>query len=277
MAVPDYETLMRPTLSALADGNPWKRGELREAIAPVVGVYGEELEEKLPSGKSTVFASRVGWALTYMSQAGLVTRPRRGVYVITDRGRQVLAAHSNRVDNKVLEQFPEFLEFKSRRSEKGEPVGTHGEPPSENVAPLSPTEAIERLVSDADDAVAAELLDRVLAQLPVFLERLSLRLLQAMGYGGKEALLTHTGKPGDAGLDGIIRQDALGLDLVGVQAKRYDRDTAVQRPEMQAFVGALQGAQTSRGVFVTTGRFSRGAQQFAEQVAMRLVLIAARN
>jgi restriction system protein len=94
-----------------------------------------------------------------------------------------------------------------------------------------------------------------------------------MGYGGKEALLTHTGRPGDAGLDGIIRQDALGLDQVGVQAKRYDRESAVQRPEMQAFVGALQGAQTTRGVFVTTGRFSSGARQFADQVAMRLVLI----
>jgi restriction system protein len=273
VAVPDYETLMEPTLAALADGNPWTRGQLRDAVAPVAGIAGADLEEMLPSGKATVFGSRVGWALTYMSQAGLVTRPKRGLYVITERGRHVLSTHPERVDNKVLEQFPEFLEFKSRRSEKGEPVGTHGEPQAPSVASLSPTEAITRLVSDADDAVAAELLDRVLAQPPAFLEWLSLRLLQAMGYGGKEALLTHTGKPGDAGLDGIVRQDALGLDLVGVQAKRYDRDSAVQRPEMQAFVGALQGAQTSRGVFVTTGRFSSGARLFAEQVPIRLVLI----
>jgi restriction system protein len=242
-------------------------------VAPIADVSGDDLLAMLPSGKATVFGSRVGWALTYMSQAGLVTRPKRGVYVISDRGRKVLDAYPDRVDNKVLEQFPEFLEFKSRRIEKGEPVGTHGESPSASVARLSPTEAIERLVSDADDAVAAELLDRVLAQSPAFLERLSLQLLQAMGYGGKEALLTHTGRPGDAGLDGIIRQDALGLDLVGVQAKRYERESTVHRPEMQAFVGALQGAQTSRGVFVTTGRFSSGARQFAEQVAMRLVLL----
>lgn len=109
------------------------------------------------------------------------------------------------------------------------------------MAGMSPTEAIEQLITDADDDVTAELLDRVLAQSPAFLERLALRLLQAMGYGGREALLTHTGKPGDAGLDGIIRQDASGLDLVAVQAKRHDRDSAVQRPEMQAFVTALQG------------------------------------
>lgn len=264
---------MRPTLAALASGQPQTRGDVRDAVAAAVGIGGDDLAEMLPSGKATVFGSRVGWALTYISQAGLATRPKRGVYVITERGRKVLDEHPERVDNKVLEQFAEFLEFRARRKEKGELVGTHGESSTGTVSTLSPTEAIERLLSDADDAVAAELLDRVLAQPPAFLERLSLRLLRAMGYGGREALLTHTGQPGDRGLDGVIRQDALGLDLVGVQAKRYDRDAAVQRPEMQAFVGALQGAQTSRGVFVTTGRFSSGARQFAEQVPIRLVLI----
>lgn len=273
MGVPDYETLMRPTLAALAAGQPQTRGQIRDAVAAAIGISEDDLAEMLPSGKATVFGSRVGWALTYMAQAGLATRPKRGVYVIADRGLKVLDEHPERVDNKVLEQFPEFLEFKARRNEKGEPPGTHGETDAADVSALSPTEAIERLVSDADDAVAAELLDRVLAQPPAFLERLSLRLLRAMGYGGREALLTHTGRPGDGGLDGVIRQDALGLDLVGVQAKRYDRDAAAQRPEMQAFVGALQGAQTNRGVFVTTGRFSSGARLFAEQVAMRLVLI----
>src|SRR6478609_12241326 len=266
MAVPDYETLMQPTLAALSDGTSRTRSQIREAVARAVGLSEEDLAALLPSGKATVFGSRVGWALTYMSQAGLVIRPKRGVYLIADRGRNVLDHHPDRIDNKVLEQFPEFLEFKSRRSEKGEPTGTHGESRSARVESLSPTEAIERLVSDADDAVAAELLDRVLAQPPVFLERLSLHLLQAMGYGGKEALLAHTGKPGDAGLDGIVRQDALGLDLVGVQAKRYDLVNPVQRPALQAFVGALQGAQTNRGVFITTGRFTAGARQFAQSV-----------
>jgi restriction system protein len=265
---------MRPTLAVLVNGQAHSRGQIRDAVAAATGISPEDQAEMLPSGKATVFGSRVGWALTYMSQAGLAERPKRGLYVVTDRGLEVLDEYPERVDNKVLEQFPEFLEFKARRNEKGEPTGTHGESGmGSGVEALSPTEAIERLISDADDAVAAELLDRVIAQPPAFLERLSLRLLRAMGYGGREALLTHTGKPNDGGLDGVIRQDALGLDLVGVQAKRYDRDAAVQRPEMQAFVGALQGAQTSRGVFVTTGRFSSGASQFAEQVAVRLVLI----
>ena len=138
---------------------------------------------------------------------------------------------------------------------------------------LSPSEAVGAIVEKSYDTLAAELLDRILAQPPAFLETLSLRLLRAMGYGGRESLLEHTGKPGDSGLDGVVRQDALGLDLVGVQAKRYDKDTAVGRPDIQAFVGALQGAQTTRGVFVTTGKYSPGAKQFAENVAMRLRLI----
>ncbi len=139
-------------------------------------LIGREHLGQIASGKATVFGSRVGWALTYMSQAGLATRPTRGVYVITDRGLKVLDEHSERIDNTVLEQFPEFLEFKARRNEKGEPTGTHGEPEAGSVSTLSPTEAIERLVSDADDAVDSELLDRVLAQPPGFLERLSLSL-----------------------------------------------------------------------------------------------------
>jgi restriction system protein len=134
-------------------------------------------------------------------------------------------------------------------------------------------EAVANIIQLDNNELAKEILDLTLAQPPSFLERLALRLLAAMGYGGREGLTEHTGKSGDAGLDGLVRQDALGLELIGVQAKRYDKDQTVMRPALQAFVGALQGAQTSRGVFVTTGRFSVGARQFAENVAMRLVLI----
>jgi restriction system protein len=142
---------------------------------------------------------------------------------------------------------------------------------------LSPSEAVGKIVEESYDTLAAELLDRMLAQPPTFLETLPLKLLSAMGYGGRESLLAHTGKPGDSGLDGVVRPDALGLDLVGVQAKRYDKDNPVHRPEIQGFVGAVQGAQTNRGAFVTTGRFSAGARQFAESVGMRLRLIDGRE
>ncbi len=222
----------------------------------------------LPSGKQALFTNRVAWAITHMSQAGLLARPERGRYLLSERGRKVLVEHPERVDMHVLQQFPEYQDFRTRKSNKHieESVGVVSDE-------LSPSEAVNAIVEDSYDTLAAELLDRILAQPPTFLEALSLNLLQAMGYGGRESLLEHTGKPGDSGLDGIVRQDALGLDLVGVQAKRYDKDKTVQRPDIQAFVGALQGAQTTRGVFVTTGRFSPGALQFAENVAMRLRLI----
>ncbi len=206
-----------------------------------------------------------------MAKAGLVSRPARAQYALTARGHQVLEQHPTRVDMNVLARFDEYQAFRSPKTPQGvtEEASAVVAVPTE----LSPSEAVGRVVQAADAAVAAELLERVLAQPPAFLERLSLRLLRAMGYGGRESLLEHTGRSGDAGLDGLVRQDALGLELVGVQAKRYDKDATVGRPELQAFVGALQGAQTTRGVFVTTARFSAGARHFADGVAMRLVLL----
>lgn len=203
-----------------------------------------------------------------MAQAALLNRPERGRYLLSERGKTVLQEHPDRVDLHVLQRFPEYQDFRTRKSEK------QAEKTVSVVSDeLSPSEAIGGIVEDSYDTLAAELLDRILLQPPAFLERLSLDLLRAMGYGGREWRSEHTGKPGDSGLDGVVGQDALGLDLVGVQAKRYDKDSTVGRPDIQAFVGALQGAQTTRGVFVTTGKFSPGAKQFAENVAMRLRLI----
>lgn len=208
-----------------------------------------------------------------MAKASLVERPARGQYSISPRGKQVLVENPDRVDMNVLLDFQEYQEF---RTPKAVTVLEDTEDTSAVVSTtveVSPSEAMESLVKAADAAVAGELLERILVQPPAFLERLALRLLAAMGYGGRESLTEHTGKSGDAGLDGLVRQDALGLELIGVQAKRYDKNACVNRPEIQAFVGALQGAQASRGVFVTTGRFSAGARQFAEAVPMRLVLL----
>jgi restriction system protein len=197
-----------------------------------------------------------------------VQPPRTWRYLLSERGKKVLREHPDRVDLRVLQGFPEYQDFRTRKSQKSEQKSV-----TVVSDELSPSEAVGALVEDSYDTLAAELLDRILLQPPAFLETLALKLLRAMGYGGRESLLEHTGKPGDSGLDGVVRQDALGLDLVGVQAKRYDKDSTVGRPDIQAFVGALQGAQTSRGVFVTTGKFSQGAKQFAENVAMRLRLI----
>jgi restriction system protein len=268
MAMPDFQTMMRPVLVAIEGDESRSTTQIRDKVATALNVSDEDRLVMLPSGRQALFTNRVAWAITHMSQAGLLTRPERGRYLLSERGTKVLKQHPDRVDLHVLQRFPEYQEFRSRKSDK------HIEQAVSVVSDeVSPSEAVNAIVEDSYDALAAELLDRILAQPPTFLEALSLKLLQAMGYGGRESLAEHTGKPGDSGLDGIVRQDALGLDLVGVQAKRYDKDKTVQRPDIQAFVGALQGAQTTRGVFVTTGRFSPGALQFADNVAMRLRLI----
>jgi restriction system protein len=268
MALPDFQSIMRPILVSLTTGEAHSLPQIRAEIAKELGVTDEEQQILLPSGKQTTFSNRVAWALTHMGKAGLAERPARGQYTITERGRQVLSNYPERVDLSVLGTFPEYVAFRAIRHEKQETSGS-----SIVSTDVSPSEAIGALVEDSNATLAADLLERVLAQPPVFLETLALRLLAAMGYGGRESVLEHTGQSGDAGLDGLVRQDALGLDLIGVQAKRYDPDNPVQRPALQGFVGALQGAQTNRGVFVTTGRFTQGARQFAESVAMQLVLI----
>ena len=200
----------------------------------------QELALRVPSG-SPVFDSRVHWAVTYMAQAGLVRRPRRGVVQVTPRGRQVLDQQPNRVDNVLLSRYPEFLDFKSRAREKQvDPVISLG--PSLEPQETTPREQLEKAVEEANAALATELLQRIQDRDPVFLEQLVLRLLTAMGYGGRAGAAEHLGRSGDQGLDGVIRQDVLGLDRVYVQAKRYAADHSVGRPEIQAFVGALHGA-----------------------------------
>jgi restriction system protein len=253
MPVPDYQSLMAPVLGALADGGDRSLAELRTVLAERLGLTEEDLQAKIPSG-TPLFANRLHWAVTYMHQAGLLSRPKRGVVRITGRGRKVSAAHPDWVDVGVLSEFPEFIEFKSR-SHAPRQTGQTGQP--ELAKPeATPREAVSTAVDEANAAVAAEVLDRVRQREPAFLERLVLAVLTAMGYGGAAGAAEHLGKSGDEGLDGVIRQDPLGLDRIYVQAKRYGASRAVGRPEIQEFVGALHGAQADRGIFITTSRFT---------------------
>jgi restriction system protein len=210
----------------------------------------------------------VHWAVTYLYQSGLLRRPRRGVVRITPRGQEVLAKHPDRVDLSVLVQFEEFIEFRghSRQADRAGSV-------AETAAEATPRETVAAAVEEANAAVAAEVLDRARERGPAFLEHLVLDVLTAMGYGGARGSAEHTGRPGDEGLDGVIRQDPLGLDRIYVQAKCYAAHRTVGRPEIQEFVGALHGAQADRGIFITTGRFTADAKDYAERVAARLVLI----
>jgi restriction system protein len=270
VAVPDFQSLMRPCLTVHQDRQPHTPTDLRDRLAALMRVSDEDRAVMLPSGRQSLFANRLAWAVTHMAQAGLLDRPARGVTQITDRGIEVLNQYPDRVDMKVLSQFPEYTEFRARTKQR------KGQQPPDTAAAtredLSPRDAIEDVIDSAHSAVAADLLARVLKQPPVFLEQLVLRLLVKMGYGGLETPAEHLGAPGDAGLDGLIRLDKLGLDVVYVQAKRYT-DRHVGRPDIQAFVGALHGAQASRGIFITTSRFSSDARDYAERVNVRLVLI----
>jgi restriction system protein len=258
---------MAPALSALADGGDHSLAELRAVLAERLALTEEDLRVRTASG-SPLLADRLSWAVTYMSQAGLVSRPKRGVVRITGRGRKVVAEHPDRVDNRVLSEFPEFIEFQGR-SRQPRQTGEHAVAEDET----TPREAVSIAVNEVNAAVAAEVLDRVRQREPAFLERLVLSVLTAMGYGGAAGAAEHLGKAGDEGLDGVIRQDALGLDRIYVQAKRYAEANAVGRPEIQAFVGALHGAQADRGIFITTSRFTPEAITYADRVAARVVLI----
>jgi restriction system protein len=273
MAIPDFQSLMRPCLAVHEDGQPHTSADLRDRIADLMQVTAADRTILLPSGSQPVFNNRVAWAVTHLAQAELLDRPARGITKITPMGQEVLHQYPDRVDMKVLWQFPPYEEFRTRtKKRKGQSEQDATTASNSAQDELAPREAIAEVIDSAHSAVAADLLARIMKQPPVFLEQLVLQLLMKMGYGGLEATAEHLGAPGDAGLDGLIRLDPLGLDVVYVQAKRYT-DQHAGRPDIQAFVGALHGAQATRGIFITTSRFSSQAVDYAERVNARLVLI----
>jgi restriction system protein len=205
-----------------------------------------DLEERIPSGRAKTFQNRVGWAATYLYRTGLLERPARSLYRITERGRHLLQAHPHRIDLAVLDQFPEFREFRDARK-KREPTPLSDEP--SQPATTTPEETIDAAYPEHREALALELTDWIRQQSPAFFERLVLDVLLATGYGGSRAQAAQRlGRSGDGGLDGVIWEDRLGLDLIYVQAKRWKQDSTVGRPEVQGFVGALQGARAPKGV-----------------------------
>lgn len=267
MGVPDFQSLMRPVLESLSDGDVHRGKEIRDEVKTRLALSDDDLAEVLASGQ-TRYYNRLQWAFTHLAKAGAVERPQRGEFRITDRGRDLLASCPERITLHDLSQYPEFMEFRAaRRSDPG--TRTPAQVPHDT---LTPPEQIEALISDMGSAVMDELLAATYAAGDEFLERLSVSLLTAMGYGGTERN-SRTARTNDLGIDGIIRQDALGLDMVAVQAKCWAPDRSVKRPDLQAFVGAMHGAQTTRGVFITTAKFTAGAREYAEQVGVQLVLI----
>ena len=271
MAVPDYQSLMLPVLKALEDGNEVPLRDTRAHVVEAEGLTPEDTREMLRSGQQTAFANRVGWAMTYMVHAGLAERVRRGVHRLTPEGRRVLSARPEQIDLQTLNQYPSFVEWYRR---KGGLRTRHGESGSHEAPSETPEEALGRAADQLREQVQGELLGRVREASPAFLERIVVDLLTEMGYGGGDPEMGRvTGSSGDGGIDGTIREDALGLDEVYVQAKRYAEGTNVGEGDLRNFAGAIDAAGTTKGVFVTTSSFTPAARDYVTRSPKRIVLI----
>lgn len=270
--LPKFHQLFTPALAVLDAGGPKPARTVIGEVADQLGLSPEQRNQKIPSGQRRL-DNRVTWALSYLFQAGAVTKPARGVFEITDRGRELLRAYPDGFGVDQLRVYEEFLAFQARSRGTAEP-GTHPQDAvradSEGQTPL---EKVSAAVEQIDAEVAAELVQRLHAAPPEFLEKAVLRLLVAMGYGGSDEAAEHLGGPGDGGFDGVINQDQLGIGRVYIQAKRYAPDNIVGRPAVQGFVGALHHAGAAGGVMITTSRFSPDAVDFARSITPRVVLI----
>jgi len=270
--IPRFYEMFKPMLEFLKDGKVHSMVEVKEYIANYFNLSEEEKNEMLPGGSETRLNNRVYWARTYLVKAGLVEIPERGKTKITESGLKVLEENPSVIDVKFLFKFPEFKQFQAKSKEKetgGTPQGSREE------TEKSPEEIIEEKITEINEAVKGELLDKILKLAPQFFERLVLDLIVKMGYGGSfEEASKLLGKVGDEGVDGVIKEDLLGLDNVYLQAKRWSKDTVIGRPEIQKFVGALHGKGAKKGIFITTAKFSSDAFDYAESIKdMKIILI----
>lgn len=270
MSIPDFQSVMRPVLEAVRDGVAIPLSALRERIADVFQLTEDERKERLPSGHQTVINNRVGWSRTYLNKAGLLTIPSKGMVQITDRGRQALANGPARITVTWLKQYPEFTDFHAAKPQATVVLGVMGG--AVESAETTPDEQLADAHQALMQSLAEDLLAQVRAASPIFFEQLVVDLMLAMGYGGsrKEAGKA-TQATNDDGIDGIINEDKLGLDVIYLQAKRWSN--TVHRPEIDRFIGALTRQRARKGVFITTSDFSVGAREAALGLDIKVVLI----
>jgi restriction system protein len=268
MAIPDFQSIMRPLLEVLQEKDSCSIGDLRNELQKVFSVSAEERRKLLPSGRANIFDNRVAWAGVHLRMAGLLERPTRGFAAITENGRQFLERHKGPIKIKNLDKIPGYKEAK-----KGDPKKREDKKKKSMKSSETPQEVMEEAYGEIRDSLVSELLEQIMKESPSFFEGLVIDLLVGMGYGGSFQDAAETlGRAGDGGIDGVIKQDVLGLDSIYVQAKRW-KDKGVGRPDIQAFVGSLEGRHANKGVFITTSRFSDDAQQYAKSIAKRVILI----
>lgn len=268
MSIPDFQSLMLPVLRKSASGEV----SIQHVVDELAGDYGlsdEERAELLPSGRQTTFANRAHWAKSYLGKAGLIELTRRSHFVITEAGRAVLASPPDRIDIPYLRRFPVFEAFRFPSEDQAQPASEEATSSS-----LTPDEIMRQARDRLDADLGVELLSRIQAAPPAFFERVVVQLLIAMGYGGSLARAGRAlGRSGDGGVDGVIDEDALGLDRIYVQAKRYGDDNPVGPGAIRDFFGALDQFKAGKGLFVTTSSFTPAANKTVEGLSKRIVLI----
>ena len=275
MPVPDFQTLNLPVLTALMNGGEMPVAEVCRQVADAEGLTPEDVSERTRGGSTTKLRDRVSWGITYMMHAGLIARVRRAVYRITPQGEELLYRRPDRIDLNVLAEYPAYVAWMRRRTEKHRRSSTTRRPGSQGEETVeTPEEALDRAAEELRAILEAEILSRLRDAVPALLERTVVELLIAMGYGGGDAAMGRvTGRSGDGGIDGTIREDALGLDEVYVQAKRYGDGKTVGEGDLRNFAGAIDAAGTTKGVFVTTADFTRAARDYVARSPKRIVLI----
>jgi restriction system protein len=266
MTIPDFQTLMLPVLKFAATKDEHTLREAVDFLKTEFAITPDEERLLIPSGQP-IFYNRVGWARTYLKQAGLLESTRRRYLKITNKGKSVLKENNAKIDMKYLEKFPEYLNFRDRTRT------TEHETEREDGVTLTPEESLDSAYLKIKDDLAREILENIIRSSPAFFERLVVELLVKMGYGGSESNAGRViGQVGDEGIDGVIDEDKLGLDSIYIQAKKW-AENPVGRPEIQRFVGALQGRRAKKGIFITASKFSEQARIYASSVETRVVLI----
>lgn len=266
MSIPDYQTIMLPLLRLLEDNQEHSLRQTIDTLGEHFNLTPGERKQLLPSGQKAVFNNRVGWAVTYLRKTALLETTQRGIFRITTRGLDILQKNPRKIDRKLLEQFEEYRTFVNAGREK----------PTEHEETAISSKTPEDILADAyltlRNDLAKDLLEQIKANPPSLFENIVIDLLLKMNYGGgRDEAGKAIGKTGDGGIDGIIKEDRLGLDVIYVQAKRWDG--TVGRPEIHKFAGALQGKHARKGIFITTSNFSREAIEFASGIENKIVLI----
>ncbi len=266
--IPDFQSIMLPFLQYCGDGNDHSLTEIIDILGEKMGVSADERKELLTSGRQSRFDNRVYWATVYLKKAGLLDAPSRGHVMITERGRSVLKNPPDKVNIKYLRNFDEFNSWRSSSPGDEMSVATPDAPETME----TPEEALDAAYQQLRGALADGILEKVRTSTPSFFERLVVELLVAMGYGGsRKDAGERIGQSGDEGIDGIIKEDRLGLDVIYIQAKRWEG--SVGRPEVQKFVGALQGQRARKGVFITTSSFTKDAAEYVKHLDSKVILI----